>query len=228
MAGHTSESLVDDGAFLAHEHQAHLADVLGEHSWGVDFTAGTIRFEGERPLTATVHLLGSQATAPPSWLWGWANPSGFDEQVVALGRRVSEAGRADGIAVLADAETGIDAGGDGDRISVAAKVLGDCWWSYRGTAGGGTTVFMLLESPELVLPPPSAIRTTRVLMETVASIAVHDQRRAIHSYAVRRGVPMRWIGDDEAAAFDLPDGSFEVRFDDQARIAEITGTMGQG
>ena len=67
------------------EKQIHAYDVIGDASWWVNLDAGTIVFGGELEMRAG--LLGTEAAG--TWLWGWANPGGFPEPVIAAAPRGS-------------------------------------------------------------------------------------------------------------------------------------------
>ena len=74
----TLAALGDLAAFLAHEHQLHLADVLGKHDCQVDLSVPSFSVTGDHPCTCTaMHLLGSTALGSGTWLWSWANPPSF-------------------------------------------------------------------------------------------------------------------------------------------------------
>jgi hypothetical protein len=218
-------ALVDDGVFLTLEAQLQLADEVGDHSWGVDLAAGEFRFEGERPATHPVQLLGSAAPGPRSWLWGWANPSGYPEAVLRAGVAARDLGAQYGIPELASPEVSFDVEERDDvepgyalayDLSIAARVASRTWFGYSGQVQGGTRVWMLLEGRELAAP--DVLRVSRVIAEGLTSTTVTDHRRAVGSYAALRGLP--WDG----ALLQLPNGEVTVEFDELGRIANLAAT----
>ncbi|MBN8880849.1 MAG: hypothetical protein J0H73_00850, partial [Salana multivorans] len=85
------DALVSDGALLALEVQAHMADRFEDQPrWDVDLARGTFTFSG--PSTGEqvfgVQLLGSTAPTPRTWMGGWASPAGFPEPVLRASRAV--------------------------------------------------------------------------------------------------------------------------------------------
>ncbi|PWD50221.1 hypothetical protein C8046_05630 [Serinibacter arcticus] len=223
-------ALVDDAAFLSHEAQLHLTDLHGEDArWGVDLAAGTFSFDGEHQATYPVQLLGSAAPGPRSWLWGWANPSGYSPQVLRAATATREVGERYGIAELTSGEVAFDPADapgapqeptPGYALSAdlarAAAIASGTWFTYSGAVAGGTRVWMLLEG--LTLPPATFPRVGRLLPEVLSTGAVTDHRRALSSYAVLRD--LGWDG----TTLSLADGAFAFTFDDAGRITNIHGS----
>ncbi|WP_200938721.1 DUF6882 domain-containing protein [Modestobacter sp. Leaf380] len=87
----TLADLCNDAALLSFETQLHLAEVVGDRRWDVDLATGRFVFGGGTgehvgELVCTrVHLLGSAAPGPRSWLWSWAS-QGWSDDVTDLAR----------------------------------------------------------------------------------------------------------------------------------------------
>lgn len=225
-------ALVDDAALLSHEAQLHLTDLHGSDArWGVDLGEGTFTYHGEASATYPVQLLGSAAPGPRSWLWGWANPSGYSPAVLRAATAARTLGETYGIPELTSGEVPFDAP-DSDvaqrevapgyavsaDLARAAAVASGIWFTYSGAVSGGTRVWMLLEG--LTLPPATFARVGRLLPEVLQAGVVTDHRRALASYATLRD--LGWDGQHLV----LPDGSFTITFDEQGRISGIDGTSG--
>lgn len=230
----TLANVLDDAAFLSLEHQLHLEEVLGEHSWKVDLQEQRFEFTGSRPLVCTrFHLLGSAAPGPRSWLWAWANPSGFPEPVTALSASLRDFGQRYGIAELTSPEVPFDAlpGATGEPVMAAAvltdaaKAVSGSWTAYNGDAGGGTRAAFLVEHPDFQLPPPEPARIMRVLSQGVSVLRLTDHRRAVHSYAQRRGLGLDSTPDYRRFTLKGPGFDATVDFDDHNRIANINATL---
>lgn len=230
----TFVQLLDDAALYSFEHQLHLAEVLGEHSWEADLAGLRFAFTGERPrLCERFHLLGSAAPGPGSWLWGWANPHGYPRPLLGLGEFVCDFGRRHGIAELAEPEVPFSAlpGSPTDPNLVAgmfveaAKAVAGNWTSYTGEAGGGTRAAFLVEHEDFRLPPPEPARVMRVLQQGLADLQLSDHRRAVHAYAVRRG--LHPAHHDDRLELAAPGLAATVRFDELGRIADISASLGQ-
>lgn len=225
--------LIDDSALFSLEHQLHLSEVVGDHSWNVTLSELKFTFTGATPRTCTaMHLLGSAAPGPQTWLWAWANPSGFRPEAVALAASVRDWGRQHGEALLTEPEIPFDAlpGGPTDpnlaagMLIEASKRLTGRWTSYTGDAGGGTRAAFLIEHPDFVLPPPEGPRLMRILSQGTAEIPLHDHRRALLSYASLRGLAtseadgklsLRGNGFTAEIEFDRPHG----------RVSSISGSI---
>jgi hypothetical protein len=195
--------LQDDAALLSFEHQLHLSEIIGEHAWETDLAAPTFSFTGDHPMTCErVHLLGSAAPGPKSWLWSWANPFGYRKEVIELAEQVRDFGQRHDIPELSTAEVPFDAlpGSPTEPAQVtalmmeAAKAATQRWTGYQGPVGRGTRAGFVLEHPEFVLPAPEGPRVTRVLQQSLVDLRLNDHRRAFHAYAVHRGVNVRHHG----------------------------------
>jgi hypothetical protein len=227
--------LTDDAALLSLEHQVHLTDVVGEHTWQVNLSKPEFSFTGETPRTCTrMHLLGSAAPGPRSWLWAWANPSGFHPEATALSETLRDWGRRHNVALLAEPEVPFDdlPGKPDDPNLVAgtlleaAKTLSTVWTSYTGPVGGGTRAAFLIEHPDFELPPPEPARVMRVLQQGLAELALHNHRRALYSYAVRRGLSAAFSDDRTRLAITGPRFTADVQFDDLGRVDDISASLG--
>ncbi|QJW36007.1 DUF6882 domain-containing protein [Cellulosimicrobium protaetiae] len=213
------QELVDDAAFLSHEHQLHLADLHGDDAWGAEMSTGTFTFTAPGGETATCRLqfLGTAAPGPGSWMWAWHNVNGFPDDVLRAAGRTRESG-------LREAgEPELPLTDDLPyRLALATKAVTGSWTHYSAPVGGGTRAWFLLEDESLVLPAPSVPRVVRVLSEGLLSVTVVDHRRAVASYSSARGLEA--TDDGGTAELTLPDGHVTVRFDEHDRIAGIQAT----
>lgn len=215
-------ALVDDAVFIALEAQVQLLEEIEEdHSWTVDMASGLFRIEQENTLEYGVQLIGTSAPSPRSWLWGWANPSGYDASVLRCAEATKTMGERYSIPELTEAEVPFDEDDDNETqpepgyamaydFTLAARVASKTWFGYSGRIEGGTRVWMLLDGPAFA--PPTLARTMRVLAQGLATTQVGDHNRAITSYAVWRDLP--WDG----SVLKLPDGSLRIEMDGQGRI----------
>jgi len=225
--------LQDDAALLSFEHQLHLAEMIGEHAWETDLAEPRFSFTGDHPLTCTkVHLLGSAAPGPKSWLWSWANPFGYREDLLELAKFVRDFGERHNIPELSTAEVPFDAlpGAPTDPAHVtalmmeAAKVVAQRWTGYQGPVGGGTRAGFLIEHPEFVLPAPEGPRITRVLQQGLVDLQMNDHRRAFHSYAVNRGLSVQHNGPQMYVSG--PGFSVSVQFNQQNLVTAMSANLG--
>ncbi|MFC4853391.1 DUF6882 domain-containing protein [Actinophytocola glycyrrhizae] len=224
--------LQDDAALLSLEHQLHLMDTVGTPPWEVDLAVPRFGFGGDRPLTASaVHLLGSAAPGPRSWLWSWANPTGYHPEVTWLAEQLRDFGVEHGIAELARPEVPFDdlpgsptePGHVVSLMTEAAKAVTRRWTGYQGPVGGGTRVGMLIEHPSFVLPAPEGPRVSRVLQQGIAELRFHDQRRGFRSYARNRGLRLR--ENETQMHIEGPAFAVTTAFDEHGRVAAMTVDM---
>lgn len=222
------DAVVDDAVLLSYEHQLQLMDVaeqLGRHDWNVDLNAGTLTLTGQYTLQATAHLLGTTSEEAGSWLWGWANESGFPPHVMAVAGQVAAFGQQQGIAELAQPEVALTPD-IATRLTDAAKVITGHWTSYSGAAGPGTQAYFLIDAPPLALPAPSSPRFLRLVSEALSAGLVRDHRRALASYTRLRGLQTAATDGGATVHVRLPDGDAAVTFDHAGRITNLSGRAG--
>ncbi|WP_175008902.1 DUF6882 domain-containing protein [Cellulosimicrobium sp. TH-20] len=214
------QDLVDDAAFLSHEHQLHLSDLHGDDAWAADMTTGVFTFTAPDGGTATCRLqfLGTAAPGPGTWMWAWQNVNGFPDGVLTA----AESARRTGLREAAEPELPL-ADDLAHRLALAAKAVTGSFTHYSAPVGGGTRAWFLLDDADLALPAPSVPRVVRTLSEGLLSVTVVDHRRAVASYASARGLPAAEDGTG-AVVLDVPDGTVTVRFDERGRIAGISAS----
>lgn len=215
--------LFDSYALGSAEQQEHAQDVVGGRPFSADLTRGVVGFEPG--LEVRAELLGTEAADPGSWMWSWANPSGFGDQVTGAARHARAYGEQHGVDELTTAELPRDGSSIGYRLAVVACGLAGGYAYYPAEAAPGTTAYLLLDHPSLALPAVQLPRVVTVLTAVSASGQVTDWRRALHVYASQRGLEPR--PDERGIELVHPggQGSVQVALDQQGRVAEITGTM---
>jgi hypothetical protein len=225
--------LQDDAALLSFEHQLHLSDTVGESAWETDLAEPRFSFTGERSLTCTkVHLIGSAAPGPKSWLWSWANPANYRDDVLELAKFVRDFGERHNIAELTKPEVPFDTlpGSPTEPHLVtslmveAAKAIANRWTSYQGPVGGGTRAGFLIEHPEFALPVPAGPRVVRVLQQSLVGLRMYDQRRAFHAYAVNRKLGVQHNGPQ--MYISGPGFSVSVQFNEKNLVTNMSANMG--
>ncbi|WP_218018177.1 DUF6882 domain-containing protein [Nocardia shimofusensis] len=231
MSEITLANLLDDAALLSLEHQIHLSDVAGDRPWSVDLEgAGRFTFTGDQPIEAQrVHLLGSAAPGPESFLWSWANPAGYSEEVTGLAKAVRDFGIQHGIRELGEPEVPFSAlpGSPSDPVIVvailmdAAKAVSGLWTSYTGPVGGGTRAAFLIEHPSFRLPAPTGPRIATVLRQGLMLPTLRDHRRALYSYVTERGLHGQPNADWSQLEITGPGIAATVTFDEHARTRNI-------
>jgi hypothetical protein len=226
----TIDGLFDDAALLSYEHQEYFREVVGMPSWHVSYDPPRFEFSGDRELVCTrFHVLGTAAPGPRSWLWSWANPGWYPDEVTELARSVRDFGLRHGISQLTEAEVAFDefpgSPDDPSRITFIvgelAKAISGCWTWYNAPMGGGTRLAVLLEHRDLVLPTPTPERISHVL-NGIFELRLPDHRRAMHSYAVRRGLNARLSDDDSKLFIDGPGLEVAAEFTDAGLVSTMS------
>ncbi|GAB3702553.1 DUF6882 domain-containing protein [Nocardiopsis oceani] len=229
----TFQNLLDDAAIFSLEHQLHLETVIGNHNWNVNLAEPRFEFSGDSDLVCErFHLLGSAAPGPQSWMWSWANPSGFPAEVSELAASVRDLGHQHGITELMQPEVPFRAlPGSPElphqvlsQLTDAAKVLSGRWFSYNGEVGGGTRAAFLVEHPAFQLPQATPLGVTGILQQAVSGLtAISDHRRAVYSYARLRGLAPEF--SDDGRTITLTAFGIEAGFDEHNRLSRIDGGM---
>lgn len=232
--GGTTESelftrLVDLGALLAFEHRLRWEELLGEPLFAADTAEATLHVEGAGSegtvaIDTGLHLLGTAAPSPGTWLWSWGRPDELAAPVSQLARRLRAYGDEHGVPEFARPEIPLDGERTGRRIGIAAGLaLRSPRTVFPAPVEGGTIAVLLVEDPRLALPAPTLARVTRVLEEGVATTELRSHSAALARYAQDRGIGLDWNGG--APELRLPDGRLTVRLDhERDRIAQLTGS----
>jgi hypothetical protein len=215
--------LFDAYALGSAEQQEHAQEVVSGRAFTADLTRGLVGFEAG--LDVRAELIGTEAADPGSWMWSWANPGGFPDQVTGAARHARGYGERHGVEELTTAEIPLAGTAVGYRCTVVTCGLAGGYAYYPATAAPGTTAYLLLDHPSLALPPVQLPRVLTVLTAVTASGQVADWRRALHSYAGQRGLEAR--ADDRGVELVHPggQGSVRVELDDQGRVADIAGRL---
>ncbi|WP_166969863.1 DUF6882 domain-containing protein [Brevibacterium atlanticum] len=216
----TLQDLVNRAVFYSTEVQTHFGGLIADAEWEVDFTADphlTFTADGDVVLRGRPHLLGSESSRDTTWLWGWENVNDFPDAVVGLSHDVRKFGAAEEVPELTTAELDLDEE-LALRLTLAAKEATDKWAHYPAVAGAGTTVWLLVDAPEIALPHPQVKVSVRALMQGLTQTTVSDHRAAIESYVAKRGIPVRELPDGGLRML-FADGSADLSFDDERRIS---------
>ena len=216
----TLQDLVNRAVFYSTEMQSHFGGLIADASWEVDFTADphlSFTAEDGTTLRTRPHLLGSESSGQNTWLWGWENINEFPEAVVGLSHDVRKFGAAEDVEELITPELDLD-----DelalRLTLAAKEATGKWAHYPAAAGAGTTVWLLVDAPELALPTPQVKVAVRALMQGLTQTTVTDHRAALDAYVAKRGIPTAELPEGGVRIL-FADGSADLSFDEQRRIS---------
>ncbi|ALG14333.1 DUF6882 domain-containing protein [Kibdelosporangium phytohabitans] len=215
------DELLDESALMSFEHQEHMLAVLGEFRWDATFRPPSFRFTGDRTLECTgFHVLGSAAPGPQSWLWSWANKEAdYLPELVELALQAQAYGVEHGISLLVDDEVPFAdlPGSPTDPVRVAwmmgelVKAVTHTWTMYNGNLGRGSRIAIMVEHPDLELPPPSVSSMSRIV-DALDRLQLPDHRHALHRYAVVRGLGVEVNDAQSTMSLTGPDFETVVRF----------------
>ncbi|WP_193071712.1 DUF6882 domain-containing protein [Brevibacterium sp. FME37] len=216
----TLQDLVNRAVFFSTEMQTHFGALIADAEWEVDFSSDphlTFTSAEGTVLRGRPHLLGSESNGQSTWLWGWENINEFPEAVVGLAHEVRKFGAAEDVAELISEELPLDEE-LALRLTLASKEATGKWAHYPAAAGAGTTVWLLVDAPELTLPEPQVKATVRALMQGLTQTTVTDHRVALEAYVAKRGIPTAVL-PEAGLRLLFADGSADLSFDDQNRIS---------
>jgi hypothetical protein len=216
----TLQDLVDRAVFYSTEVQTHFGGLIADAEWEVDFTSDphlTFSSADGVVLRGRPHLIGSESSRDQTWLWGWENVNDFPDAVIGLSHDVRKFGAAEEVAELTTPELNLDEE-LALRLTLAAKEATGKWVHYPAEAGAGTTVWLLVDAAEVVLPEPQVKVSVRALMQGLTQTTVSDHRAAIDWYVSKRGIPVRELPEGGLRML-FADGSADLSFDDERRIS---------
>lgn len=216
----TLQDLVNRAVFFSTEMQTHFGALIADAEWEVDFTSDphlTFTSSEGTVLRGRPHLLGSESSGQSTWLWGWENINEFPEPVVGLAHDVRKFGAAEDVSELITEELPLDEE-LALRLTLAAKEITGKWAHYPAGAGAGTTVWLLVDAPELALPEPQVKTTVRALMQGLTQTTVTDHRAALVAYVSKRGIPTAELPEGGLRLL-FADGSADLSFDEERRIS---------
>ena len=221
--------VVDDAYLLSIDRVRDVLDVVdGEDSpyagnFQVDLNTQSYTFVGRETLEAKLHFIGSAAPGPKSWMWGWNNINGFPDAAVASSGRVKEFGARFHLSELTSSEVPLlsEPRVDARVYGAVAGLICGGLPNYLVPLGGGSVAAMLLEAPQFAPGKPSIVRATTVIPEAAEDGVISDWRRALSSYAQRRGFRYE-PQPDGTVSLGAADGTATLTFDDQNRLTNMS------
>lgn len=215
-------ALADAGAFVSHEHQSHLAEIVRGEGWRIDAAGSAFVFTDTDGVERSVraHFIGTSSPEEGTWLWGWQNINGFPRSFVKQSERVRALGERYAIREFTTATLPLDEALPAALLKAVKAVTGITAHFSAPTGNGGTRAWLLLDDPSLALPPPTVARAVAVVTSALAAGGPVDHRRALVAWTEQRGVGLIHVGDD-VDELTLTDGALQVRFDVAHRIAGL-------
>lgn len=103
-------------------------------NWQVDFDSGKIYFD-EREFD--MQFIGSESFSSNTWLWGYENINGFDEQLLKLANKAREFGEKFGLSAFSTPRFDLDENFNGHTINMVLCTAFDEQNYYRIEYEGG-------------------------------------------------------------------------------------------
>lgn len=200
--------------------QVAFADVLEERNWGVSLSQGHATFGDD--LTFAIQLIGTEADGDSTWLWAWANEqSNIPEHLLRICTEMRTLGEQTGVPELRERSCSQE-DADGHKIAlIASGLYPDCCY-YRGPYDGGALFFLICDAPDAVTQQVAPERAITVLTEVISQFDV-DHRQMAKSFLQTQGFDLSDESSTVVARRD--DGSIEIRFDSENRIAKLEGSV---
>ncbi|MGP6170920.1 DUF6882 domain-containing protein [Microbacterium sp. A196] len=210
-------------------------DALGEHRWDADMAAGTLTFSSitnpAQNIVTRPHLIATIAPGPRSLLWAWAHPQGDPQGIAA---QLRDYGAQYDLVELTQSELAFpdDVGADAEAWisdtahqigAIATEITGRSPY-YSAPIGGGTRAVFLLDAP---LPATTVADAAAKAPRILSGLALSDARSSVWDAARLAGWNLEWT-DAEFTGAKVSDasGTATFRFDEQARITGIEGSLG--
>lgn len=198
--------------------QESLASLIGNADWQFSMDTGRLTFGGRHVFPAQV--LGTEAEASQTWLWGWANAaSGIPAPLLQASHQMQAYGEQNGVAEFASPEFLIN-GVNGHLLSMIAVGLCGADAYYRGPYEGGA-VFLLMTAPQLKAQSDNSVPRVIRIYTAFISQFLCDHREALMAYARYKGYSCESNGSEVVCA--SPRGEpLRATFDHLGRNTQIT------
>jgi len=234
------DQLIDDIIILATECQTAFAERYADMpGWRVDLDKPAVFwFTTEPPVMFRPHFLGTTSKQSNTWLWGWENINKLSKDVIDVADDVLSIGKAIHAVELTTAQlpldatarqqAGLPARDDPETTLIyAAEALSGLRYPvyYRAPMHETSNAHFLLDNDDaFTLPAPTSLATSNAIVAALSSGHMIDHMRAVRSYAARRGVQL--TEQDDTTLLQVTDGTLTMRFDDQGRLAGLSGFVG--
>lgn len=192
--------------------------VVKGQNWNVDFGAGTLAFGDD---VYPLQFIGSEANSDDTWLWGWKNVNGFNEDLLRLTNEMKEKGESWGLEPLMTEKFVLDERFNGHTLSIVACGLSkdNCCY-YRGPHAGGAVFMAFSNVPDSVFAPVGVQKFSAIVMQCIQQFYV-EHMVFIESYLMWNGTKYEWNGNRLIAHFEVDLYIDFEKVDDILRICSI-------
>lgn len=200
--------------------QLAFADFLGERSWHVDLTLGSVSF-GE-DMHFPLQLIGSEAYANNSWLWAWANQAScFPDALLSSVRQLKALGQQKNITELTEPGASLETV-NGHMLAMLASGLSSKSCYYCGPYEGGALFFLVRNVPAEITGPVSVERAITVITQGISTFEL-EHRRFAESFLRQQKFELQ--ATDNGFSARRQQSELILDFDELDRIVDIRGTI---
>jgi len=185
-------------------------------NWQVDFDSGKIYFD-EREFD--IQFIGSESFSSNTWLWGYENINGFDEQLLKLANKAREFGEKFGLSAFSTPRFDLDENFNGHTISMVLCAAFDEQNYYRIEYDGGAA-YVAFRSDVVFEEPVLANELLSVVNECISS---YELDHKIFIKGLLLSCDMKFSESPNEIVSDKYELSF--KFDELNRLINISSKL---
>lgn len=210
---------VDDAAIFAHEHQLRMATQIGiGASFELMPELGCAHFIGLRELICPAQVIG--VVTGKEWRWGWASKNVTAPRSL-MAKQVHQFGVARDMPIFTTDRIGLRTPRDAERLVAASKVI-HRWWTSFAFPIDGMIFYAAFAHEAFDLPTPTPAGVAHALRSVEHATPLTNGRRAVRSYAEKRGLGRQERRDRTATRLLLPAGrTVTVQFTEKGKIKNV-------
>ncbi len=191
--------------------------VIRGREFTVDLTFGKLKVGSEE---YSLQFLGTESAVSGTWLWGWENINGLDENLLKLAYECRQKGTDWNLAQLKEKSFPLEEGIGGRELSVVAcGISADNYAYIRYSYEGGTAFLTVSGLPAEVFAAEDVDRFATAVMQGIQRFDV-DHKVFLESYLRWNGTPYEWDGRYLTAHFSL---DLVVTFEKKDGLLRIAG-----
>ena len=192
--------------------------LVQDSKWQADFESGKIYFD---EYDFDMQFIGSESFSSNTWLWGYENINGFDEQLLGLANRAREFGEKFGLETFSTTQFELDEEINGHTISLVACVaLGEELSYYRIDYDGGAA-YVSFRAEAIFKEPVLANEVISVVNECISAYEL-DHKLFIKGLLLSCGIKFDEKFNEIVAKFK---DELNFKFDNLNRLINISGAI---
>ena len=185
-------------------------------NWQVDFDSGKIYFDEHE---FDMQFIGSESFSSNTWLWGYENINGFDEQLLELANKARKFGEKFGLSAFSTPQFELDENFNGHTISMVLCTAFDEQNYYRIEYEGGAA-YVAFRSDVVFEEPVLANEILGVVNECISS---YELDHKIFIKGLLLSCDMKFSESPNEIVSDKNELSF--KFDELNRLINISSKL---